>query len=74
MVDRTAISPALLRQSVLDSLERGGWRNGSTAQQFDEIVDEHVEAIIRICRAFGEGAVIRRDGPAFWADIKRSAA
>jgi hypothetical protein len=74
VVDRTAIGPALLRQAVVDSLERGGWRTGSAPHEFDEIVDAHVETVVRICKAFGEGAVIRRDGPAFWADITRSAA
>lgn len=74
VVDRAAIGPELLRQAVVDSLVRGGWRDASTPHEFDEIVDDHVETIIRICNAFGEGAVVRRDGPAFWADIRRSAA
>ncbi len=74
VVNRTAIGPDLLRQAIVDSLDRGGWRTGSTQNEFDEIVDDHVETIIRICNAFGEDAILRRDGPAFWADIKRSAA
>jgi hypothetical protein len=74
VVERAAIGPALLRQAVVDSLQRGGWCTGSDPHEFDELVDDHVETIIKICKAFGEGAVIRRDGPAFWADIRRSAA
>lgn len=74
VVDRAAITPALLRQSVIDSLERGGWKAGLDDDEFDDLIADHLEAITRITRAFGEGAVIRRDGPAFWADIERSAA
>lgn len=77
VVERAGIGPALLRQAVVDSLVRGGWQTGSTPDEldeFDELVDDHVETVIRVCNAFGEGAVIRRDGPAFWADIERSAA
>ena len=73
VVERTAISPSLLRQSVSDSLERSGWR-AVADDEFEQIVDEHVETIAGICKAFGDGAVVRRDGPAFWADIHRSAA
>lgn len=74
VVDRTAITPSLLRQSVADSLERGGWRAALDTGDFDEIVDEHIDTIAGVCKAFGEGAVVRRDGSAFWADIGRSAA
>ena len=73
VVDRPAISSSLLRQSVSDSLERGGWR-AVADDEFEQIVDEHVETITGICKAFGDGAVVRRDGPAFWADIRRTAA
>ncbi len=74
VVDRTAITPSLLRQAVSDSLERRGWPSGDERDRFDELVDEHVQSIVRISRAFGEGAIVRRDGPTFWADIERSAA
>jgi len=73
VVDRTAITLQLLRQSVTDSLDRGGWR-GVADEEFEQIVDDHVDTIVRICQAFGERALVRRDGPAFWADITRSAA
>jgi hypothetical protein len=56
---------------VTDSLERGGWRG---IEEFEQVVDEHVDTIVRICTAFGDGAIVRRDGPAFWGDIRRSAA
>jgi hypothetical protein len=71
VVDRTAITPSLLRQAVADSLERGGWLPDDQHDLFDELVDEHVASIIRIGRAFGNGAIVRRDGPTFWADIER---
>lgn len=73
VVDRTAITPQILRQSVTDSLERGGWRDMAD-DEFEQIIDDHVHTIIRICKAFGDGAIVRRDGPAFWADVRRSAA
>ena len=73
VVDRAGITLPLLRQSVTDSLERGGWR-GIANDEFEQMVDEHVDTIVRICKAFGDGAIVRRDGPAFWADIRRTAA
>jgi hypothetical protein len=42
--------------------------------ELHDVVDDHVETIVGICSAFGEGVIVRRDGPAFWADIRRSAA
>lgn len=74
VVDRTAIAPSLLRQSVTDSLRRDGWNVGFDRGEFERLVDDHVATIGGICKAFGEGAIVRRDGPAFWADIARSAA
>jgi len=79
VVDRPGITPALLRAAVVDSLERGGWSTPSGPggldemldEMVDEMVDEHVTAISRISHAFGELAVVRRDGPTFWADIGR---
>ena len=71
VVDREGITVPLLRQAVTDSLERGGWRG---IEEFEQVVDEHVDTIVRICTAFGDGAIVRRDGPAFWGDIRRSAA
>ena len=74
VVDRTAITPSLLRQSVCDSLARGGMTAEVVGNDFDDLVDEHVDTIARVSRVFGEGAVVRRDGPAFWADLARRAA
>ena len=74
VVDRAAITPSLLRQSVADSLERGGWRTALDEDDFDVVVDEHVDSIVGVCQAFGEGTVVRRNGSAFWADIGRPAA
>jgi hypothetical protein len=78
VVDRALVTPALLRAAVVDSLVGRGWPAPSGHDPvdgaLDELVDEHVTAISRISRAFGELAVVRRDGPTFWADIHRSAA
>ncbi len=86
VVERAGITPALLRAAVVDSLERGGWPatsgpdlldgmlDGMLDEVLDEAVDEHVTAISRIAHAFGELAVIRRDGPTYWADLRRSVA
>jgi hypothetical protein len=74
VVDRTAIAPSLLRQSVIDSLERDGWTRALDGDEFDHAIEDHLEIIRGICAAFGEGKVVRRDGPAFWADIRRCAA
>ncbi len=75
VVDRPLVTPALLRAAVVDSLVRGGWPAPSGHDQLEgvleELVDEHVTAIGRISHAFGELAVVRRDGPTFWADIQR---
>jgi len=74
VVDRIGIGPSLLRQSVADSLVRGGWHIGFDGDEFERLVTDHVETINGICTAFGEGAIVRRNGPAFWADTRRSAA
>lgn len=74
VVDRAAITPTLLRQSVSDSLARGGSAAGAIDVEFDEMIDEHVHTIVRVSKVFGEGAIVRRDGPAFWADVARRAA
>ena len=74
VVDRAAITPTLLRQSVSDSLVRGGSAGGAIGVELDEMIDEHVHTIVRVSKVFGEGAIVRRDGPAFWADVARRAA
>lgn len=74
VVDRTAITPGVLRQSVVDSLERGGLTADELGTEFDELVGEHLDTIVRICKVFGEGAIVRRDGPTLWADVERPAA
>ena len=82
VVERPGITPALLRAAVVDSLERGGrpaisgpdLLDGMLDGMLDEVVDEHVTAISRIAHAFGELAVVRRDGPTYWADLRRSVA
>ena len=75
VVDRPGVTPAVLRAAVVDSLERGGWSRpsgpGDVDGLLDEVVDEHVTAISGISQAFGERAIVRRDGPTFWADIQR---
>ena len=76
VVQRPAITPALLRDAVTDSLRRGGWLALADADDglADELIHDHVDAITRIGAAFGEGAVVRRDGTTFWADLRRPAA
>ena len=78
VVNRAAITPTLLRQSVSDSLVRGGSAGGAIGveldEMIDEMIDEHVHTIVRVSKVFGEGAIVRRDGPAFWADVARRAA
>jgi hypothetical protein len=74
VAERRAITPTLLRDAITDSLQRGGWFVGGDDELADELVHDHVDAISRLASAFGEGAVVRRDGTTFWADIRRPAA
>ncbi|HEY5664593.1 MAG TPA: hypothetical protein VIS05_11230 [Ilumatobacter sp.] len=74
VVERSSITRALLRDAVADSLQRGGSLAGVAAGLTERLVDEHLDAIVRLAATFGEGAVLRRDGAMFWADVGRPAA
>jgi len=74
VVDRPELSAVMLRSSVSDSLERGGWLEPDFPDDFAELVDEHVDAITRIGKAFGAGAIVRRNGSRYWTAATRDAA
>lgn len=77
VVDRPALTPEDLRDAIADSLERDGWldllRDGAEARgvpdpehdsrdAFEEIVDEHLEAIEAVCAVLTCGTVVERSG------------
>jgi hypothetical protein len=76
VVERPFITSDDLRDVVLDSLARDGWLDllGDDADEIDEIVDEHVDAIEEICRTFAVGTVVERHGTLIASRTYRAAA
>ncbi|MEO6570160.1 MAG: hypothetical protein ABIO83_01290 [Ilumatobacteraceae bacterium] len=74
VTDRPGITDEVLGLAVRDALDRSGGPIAQGHELFDTVAAEHVEAIGALARAFQRGSVVRRDGHAFWADIRRGAA
>lgn len=62
MVVDLPLSEIDLREAIFDSLDRGGWFELIPIEEAGDLVDEHVELIEAVCRRFGAGAVVGRDG------------
>jgi hypothetical protein len=62
VVERVGIDHAQVRQALQDALTREGWLQHLGADEAIEVVEEHLEAIEQVCRAFPIGTVVRRAG------------
>lgn len=75
VVERAHMTMAALRDAVEDYLDRGGWIDLFVQQATDHghdptddvldemiesVIDEHVEAITRVCAAYPEGTIVER--------------
>lgn len=77
IVERPFITRDQLRDAVAGWLERCGWGDllgHDHADEFDEIVDEHVDAIDEVCAALPLGTVVERHGDHVSARPHRAAA
>lgn len=67
VVDLPHLSEHDLREALSDHLERGGWFDLLAGEDdpesaIDDLIDEHVEAIVTICEQLPPGTVIERMG------------
>lgn len=62
VVDLRHITTERLRQAVRDSLHRDGWSKCLSPWELEDMVEEHVQNIRKVCRSFPVGAVVRRRG------------
>lgn len=61
-VAELAVDLAGLRAALQDSLEDRGWLDVLDDDEIDELVDEELEPVLKICRHFPVGTVVRRKG------------
>jgi hypothetical protein len=60
VVERPEVDDNRLRDALRDSLDRQGWLQHLDADQADDVVDDHVDSIERVCEHFEVGAVLGR--------------
>ena len=60
VVERPAIDRAKLEGAVRDALRRTGWLQGLSRREAQEVIEEHVSAIIQVCSHFPVGTVVGR--------------
>jgi hypothetical protein len=75
VVERAHMTMAALRDAIEDYLDRGGWIELFVQQAIDHghdltddgldemvesVIDEHIEAITRVCATYPEGTIIER--------------
>lgn len=68
IVDRPDLDEVTLRTVIADALEREGWRSLCN-DHFEDLVDDHLGEIIDLVTVFPLGAIVRRDGFDYWADL-----
>jgi hypothetical protein len=66
VVEREQFDEATLAQAVRDALTRGGWLRLLGPVEGNELVNDHLDAISEVCRAFGVGTVLGRSGDLVW--------
>jgi hypothetical protein len=74
IVDRPEIDDDTLWEVIADSLERDGWAEHLSVDEFDELVDEHLTVIDLICASFPVGTVVNRWGTKVYARMSADAA
>ena len=62
VVERPGIDEVSLWNALADSLERQGWLTYLTPVERDELISEHLDAIVLMGESFREGTVLRRHG------------
>lgn len=62
VVDRPELTEQDLRDAVWESLDRGGWADHLDDDEFDALVDDHLDCIATVCEGFPVGTVVSRWG------------
>lgn len=62
VVDRPELQIGDLADALTDSLERGGWLNGSSENETVEMVGELLTMLVNITEPAEPGSVVRRNG------------
>lgn len=60
VVERPELDEHRLRDALRDSLDRDGWLRDLDDDEIGEVVDDHVDAVARVCQHFEVGAVVGR--------------
>lgn len=62
IVDRPELDADLLWEVVADSLERDGWSDHLCDDEFDDLVDHHLEIIQAVSSSYPVGTIVNRWG------------